>query len=134
MQKLFAEYAIALGPDGMGTARQELKDMLMKPAFVIRDEARDMAPVVTGTLRDSIFAARGPDDKRGVIVGVNLKKAPYGRYIERGTSRMPAHPYFRPAVTAVSPTIANMISGDMKKLIEGMANKLGYHPPNSPSS
>jgi HK97 gp10 family phage protein len=129
MKKMFAEMAIALGPDGMGTARGQLKDILMTPAMVIRDEAKDMVPVRTGRLRDAIFAARGPDDRRGVIVGVNGSKAPYARMVEKGTSRTPAHPYFRPAINAVAPTIANMIAGDMKKLIEGMAEQLGYHIP-----
>jgi HK97 gp10 family phage protein len=131
MQKLFSQFAIALGPEGMGTARAQLKDILMTPAKVIRDEAKDMVPVKTGNLRDAIFAARGPDDKRGVVVGVNGAKAPYARYVEKGTSRMPAHPYFRPAINAVAPAIANMIADDMKKLIEGMANELGYHPPTA---
>lgn len=129
MQKLFSEFAIALGPDGMGEKRAELKDILIKPAYVMRDEMRDLVPVKTGNLRDAIFATRGPDDKRGVLVGVSKKKAPYGRFVERGTSKMAAHPFFRPGINAVAPTVANMISGDMKKLIEGMANQLGYHPP-----
>lgn len=129
MQKMWNEFAVALGPDGMGTARKELKDILIKPAYVIRDEAKDLVPVKTGNLRDAIYATAGPDDKRGVLVGVNGKKAPYAKYVERGTSRNAAHPYFRPAITATAPSIANMISGDMKKLLEGMAGKLGYHPP-----
>ena len=128
MKAMFNEYAIALGPDGMGTARKELKDMLIKPAYVMRDEAKDMVPVKTGNLRDAIYATRGPEDKRGVLVGVNRKKAPYARFVEKGTSKMPAQPYFRPAINAVAPSVANMISGDMKKLLEGMANRLGYHP------
>jgi len=128
MKKLFNEFAIALGPDGMGTARAELKDILLKPAMVIRDESKDLVPVRTGNLRAAIYATKGPDDKRGVIVGVAGKKAPYAGYVERGTSKMPASPYFRPAIIAVRPLIANMISGDMKTLLEGMANKLGYHP------
>lgn len=131
MQKMFSQFAVALGPEGMGTARKQLKDILIKPAYVIRDEAKDLVPVRTGTLRDAIYATRGPEDKRGVIVGVNGKKAPYAKYVEKGTSRTPAHPYFRPAINATAPSIANMISGDMKKLLEGMANQLGYHPPAS---
>jgi len=136
MKKMWAEFAIALGEEGMGTARAELKDALIKPAYVIRDEAKDLCPYNPKRkegihLRDAIFATKGPDDKKGVIVGVNLKKAPHGILVEKGTSRMQAHPYFRPAVTATRPLVANMISGDMKKLIEGMANKLGYHPPKT---
>jgi HK97 gp10 family phage protein len=128
MKKMFNDLALALGPDGMGTARDQLKDVLLVPAMVIRDEAKDLAPVRTGNLRNSIYAAKGPDDKRGVIVGVNGRQAPYGRFVERGTSRMPAQPYFRPAMAATRPLVANLIADGLKPLIEGMASKQAYHP------
>ena len=129
MKKMFNDMALALGPDGMGTAREQLKDVLLVPAQVIRDEAKDLVPVRTGNLRDSIYAAKGPSDKRGVIVGVDGRKAPYGRFVERGTSRMPAQPYFRPAMAATRPLVANLIADGLKPLLEGMAAKLAYHPP-----
>lgn len=128
MRALFAEFAIALGEDGLGEKRRELKDILIKPAFVMRDEIRDLVPVRTGRLRNAIFASRGREDKPGVIIGVNAKEAPYGRFVERGTSKMVAQPFFRPGITATAPSVANLISGDMKKLIEGMANELKYRP------
>jgi HK97 gp10 family phage protein len=138
MKKLFNAFAIQLGPDGMGEARAQIKDILLKPANVIRHEARDMAPVYAGPerkgvtpgrLRDAITATKGPDDRPGVVLYVNKTLAPYAGFVERGTSKMAARPFFRPAIAAVRPTIANMIAGDIKPLIEGIANKLAYHPP-----
>jgi HK97 gp10 family phage protein len=131
MQKLFNEFAVQLGPDGMGEAREQIKDVLMKPALVLRDEARDLAPEgKTGKLKASIRVTKGPPDKRGVLVYVDRSKdgAPYARYVEKGTSQMPAKPFFRPAIQAVRPLVANMIAEDLKPVIEGMANKLGWHP------
>jgi len=138
MKRLFARMAEQIGPDGMGEARHELKDALMPAAFTIRDEARDLAPVYrgvlpkgqppAGTLRQAIYAARGPDDRPGVVVAVDFKQAPYARFVERGTSKMPAEPFFRPAVIATRPLIANLVAGGLKKVIEGMADKLAYHP------
>jgi HK97 gp10 family phage protein len=121
--------AEAIGEDGAGELRGEIKDALMKPAMVIRDEARDLAPVRTGNLRDSIYAAKGPEDAPGVIVFVSRKKAPYAVFVEKGTSKRGASPFFRPAVAATRPLIANMIAGDMKKLIEATVEKYAWDAP-----
>jgi HK97 gp10 family phage protein len=139
LKRLFANLAEAIGPDGMGTAREQLKDALMVPALTIRDEARELAPRYAGklpasqppagTLREAIYAAKGPSDRPGVVVAVDFKKAYYAGFVERGTSKMPAQPYFRPAVTATRPLVANMIAGGLKKLIEEQVEKLAYHPP-----
>jgi HK97 gp10 family phage protein len=128
LKRNFNQLALALGPDGMGTARAELKEILMKPALTIRDEARDLAPVKTGKMQSAIYASKGADNKPGVVVGVDALKAPYARFVERGTSKMPASPFFRPAINATRPLIANMIAGDLKKLIEELATKNGFHP------
>jgi HK97 gp10 family phage protein len=138
MMRLFTTMAEAIGPDGMGTARAQLKDALMIPAKTIRDEARDLAPVYegklpageppAGTLRDAIYVTRGPDDRPGVVVAVDLKKAYYARFVELGTSKMAARPYFRPAVISTRPLVANMIADGLKGIIEGMAQQLAYHP------
>jgi HK97 gp10 family phage protein len=139
MKKLFFEMAAMLGPDGMGTARAQLKDALMKPAMTLRDEARDLAPIYegklpkgqppAGTLKEAIYASRGPDDRPGVIAAVDFHKAPYAGFVERGTSKMTARPYFRPAVLSTRPLVANMIADDLKRLIEEKAQQLAYYPP-----
>lgn len=64
------------------------------------EQAKARVPVSTGKLRDSIVGvveikARG-DIVEG-IVGVVAKEF-YGYFIEMGTSKMPAHPFLRPAV------------------------------------
>ena len=103
-----------------------LKDIFTKPANVIRDEARDLVPVVTGKLRDAIIS--GPLLKRvGAIAWV--KGVYYAPYVEYGTEKTAAHPYFRPAINAVRPMAANMMAGDMKELIADVATANAFHPP-----
>jgi HK97 gp10 family phage protein len=133
MKKLFNSMAQQLGPDGMGEAREQLKDILLKPAMMIRDEAIDLAPEgPTGRLKKAVKAEKAPEGERGAVVWVAKRSKDggvfYARFVERGTSKMAAKPFFRPAILAVKPLIANVIAQDMKPLLEGMATKLGWHP------
>src|SRR4030095_890408 len=103
MKKLFNKMALELGPDSMGEAREQLKDILLKPAMMIRDEAIDLAPEgKTGRLKASIKAEKAPEGERGAVVYVDRGKggAFYARFVERGTSKMSAKPFFRPAILA----------------------------------
>ena len=74
------------------TTGKDLKRVWMNAALVLRDEARDMAPVlkkphkghVAGLLRSAIFAAYGDPAKPNVLVGVNYRIAPYAHLVEFG--------------------------------------------------
>jgi HK97 gp10 family phage protein len=111
----------------------EAKKVWMKAALVLRDEARDLAPVikipkpnprpwqVPGTLKAAIFAAYGDTSKPNVIVGVNYRKAPQAHWIEFGTSNIAAQPYMRPALTATRSMMVAMIAEGYKALIEAAA-------------
>lgn len=112
--------------DGQGAEamKAKLNDAFMKPASVIRDEAKDLVPVVTGNLRDHLFA--GPlSDKVGALVGV--KGVPYAAFVEYGTARNIAHPYFRPAINSTRPLAANMMAGDFKDVIEEVCRNDAWH-------
>lgn len=104
---------------------ERLKDIAMKPALVIRDEARDLAPVVTGALKASIYAAP-IKDKPGAVVGTH--RVYYAAWVEYGTALTSAHPYLRPAVLATRPLFANMMAGDLEKLIADVAASNASHP------
>lgn len=58
----------------------------------VATDARTLAPVDTGALRDSIHAEPGK-----VVVEV-----PYAAFVEYGTSDTPAQPYLRPAADTVN--------------------------------
>jgi len=114
-------------------AGKEAKRIWMKAALVLRDEARDLAPVirepkthpkpwqVPGTLKAAVFAAYGDASKPNVIVGVNYKKAPQAHWIEFGTSKIPAQPYMRPALTATRSMMVAIIAEGYRSLIEEAA-------------
>jgi HK97 gp10 family phage protein len=128
MVKTVRDIGAALSGESSSAFNDRLKDVVMKPAMVVRDEARDLVPVVTGTLKDAIFA--GPlKDKPGALVGV--KGVYYAAFVEFGTSRSEARPYFRPALNATRPLYANMIAGDLQKLIEDVARTDAWHAGDS---
>lgn len=56
--------------------------------------AKAIAPVDSGTLRDSISHA-AEDNYRTVVIGTNVYYAPYQ---ELGTIRIKPHPFLRPAI------------------------------------
>jgi len=104
---------------------ERLKDIVMKPCNTIADEMRDMVPVVTGTLKAGIFAA--PSKTRaGAVVGVH--DVPYAPWVEYGTVRASPHPFMRPSILAVRPLAANMMAGDLEKLIADVAAANAWHP------
>lgn len=57
----------------------------------IQSQAKRDVPVRTGNLRDSIMLE---NTSTGFRFWVDQAKAPYGKYIERGTSRMNPQPFF----------------------------------------
>ncbi len=128
MVKTLKDIALTLNGEGVSAMTDRLRDIVMKPANVIRDEAKDMVPVVTGNLREHIFA--GPlKEKVGALVGV--KGVKYADWVEFGTSKAAAQPFFRPALNATRPMYASMIAGDLTKLIEDIARIDAWHKSDS---
>lgn len=105
--------------------RQMVTNAFMKPALMIRDEARDMAPVVTGKLKAGIFAA-AMKKRPGAVAGVH--GVHYAKWVEYGTEKTTPNPYFRPAILATRPLAANMLAPDLKKVIEAVAADYAEHP------
>lgn len=65
-------------------------------AEAVAEEARRLAPVRTGELRDGIHAAEAPD---GADV---VSEAPHSVFVEYGTMHMSPQPFLRPAVYRVA--------------------------------
>jgi len=109
----------------------KVKQVLLKPAEAIRDHAKSIVPVRTGNLRDAIYATTGPADLPGAIAGVSLNAAPYAADVEYGTSRTPAQPYFRPAVTQTEARYADDIAPGIAKIVADEAEQNAYHAPGN---
>lgn len=67
-------------------------DCLKEALELIAEEARRLAPVDTGELKNSIHSELGEE---GGFIAVD---AEHGPFVEYGTDRMAAQPYLRPAI------------------------------------
>lgn len=68
----------------------------VKTAVDIENDARDLVPVKTGKLRDSIRVTVGKVD--GLVVMEAYTTSGYGGYVELGTFKTRAQPFMRPAI------------------------------------
>lgn len=78
-------------------AKSYAEDVVAKSTFAVGQRAQALAPVRTGKLRASIAASSSGLNGR---VGLISKDAYYWRFVEFGTVRIPARPFFRPAAEA----------------------------------
>lgn len=87
------------------------QDGIEDSAESLVQEARSLAPVATGRLRDSIEASATSQGAE-VVVGVE-----YAIYPEFGTSRMEAQPYLGPAADIVARKYLDNITSAVRKRI-----------------
>jgi HK97 gp10 family phage protein len=76
----------------------------------------------TGNLRKAIFLdATDPfHDPKGpsVLVGINHRIAPHWHFLELGTSKQDASPFFRPGVLKSRAQVTELIRLGLKKIVE----------------
>lgn len=123
-----------------GVPEERKRQHLHTSGQIIVAEAKRLAPVATGTLRDSI---RMTDDKQGLLYGklnatgrgnsdgISVYIGPvgsvddgdvyYARFQEFGTINMQAQPYMRPAIAAKRPeaerTLVQLLARDVLEMI-----------------
>ena len=85
--------------------KRALAEALKEIAEKIRDDAKDLVPVDTGSLRKSIRVEKEGELQVSVIAGgggvINPRtgrEVDYAGYVEFGTSRMSPQPYMQPAL------------------------------------
>jgi HK97 gp10 family phage protein len=83
-------------PEVGSRIRAQLSKAIRKAGFDIEAHAKNVVPVRTGNLKNSIQTEIKNDLLAQVQVG-----AEYGIYVEYGTRKMSARPYLRPAVEEV---------------------------------
>lgn len=83
--------------DNSGYFKSALKDQIAMAleaiGLVAEGYAKDLCPVDTGRLRNSISHAKDDD---AAYIGTNVEYAPY---VELGTSKRKPKPFLRPAAT-----------------------------------
>jgi len=80
-------------------AGEHLEKAALEGAEIIREEASNRAPRRTGRLAANIIKEVKKTKKDSATVEVGpAKEVFYGMFVERGTSKMRAKPFLRPAI------------------------------------
>lgn len=117
-----------------GIPQDRQRDVLHRGGQLIVDEAKRLAPVRTGALRDSI---RVTDDREGLLygklngTGMSVYIGPvgsvddgdvyYARFQEFGTIHRRATPYMRPAIASKRPEAEKLVLTLLAQDVLGMA-------------
>ena len=85
-------------------------DALLDIAKQIEEKAKELAPVRTGALRDSITA----QDIGQLQVAISMLY--YGIFQELGTSKIPPRPFVRPAIEQTKAELSKLMWNHLGKL------------------
>ena len=89
-----------------------------KAGLKVEGDAKMMAPVDTGALRNSITTSgRTTADGAQASVGTSLEYAPY---VELGTSRASAQPYLQPSLQKNKRTAQQIVVSEIRKAFKGI--------------
>ena len=78
-------------------------------AELVADEARKLAPVKSGALRDSIRVEPSKFKNGGHLIVAGNDQEDYASFVGLGTKDMPAQPFMRPALHKMESKIRRMI-------------------------
>lgn len=119
-------------------AKDEIRKALEAAADEIVEMAKRLAPVDQGELRDSIGWTWGKAPKGAITLGkvaeaslagdltitifAGNSEAYYARFIEFGTQKMPAQPYFYPAYRATKKRAKSRVRRSLTKAAKAVAS------------
>ena len=86
---------------------EEVQNILHDGARRVAERAREIVPVRTGRLRDSIMVEGGIEadvDEAFQPIAV-VATAPYASFVEDGTSKMTPRPFLEPALEEIEPEV-----------------------------
>ena len=94
-----------------------LEKGLVKIGAAAQGYAKDLTPVRTGTLRDSIGVEVKPDEKAAYIGTMvdRFPKKPYGQYVELGARGRPGVHMLKRAATEHTDEYKRIMENSMKK-------------------
>src|SRR5688500_11309851 len=92
-------------------SEQAVKNALLQTAADIVNIAKQLAPVDTGALKQSIGAV--PVTSTSILIGTDKEYAPF---VEYGTSKMSAQPFLTPAFVQAEATFKARLAEEMQKL------------------
>ena len=141
----FKELAEALKKLGARAAKNALRRAVSAGAAEVRNQARANAPVDSGTLKRSIAIKREKDQRGGPLAATytvfvkqakngsvgqkNVKAngkfdAYYARFVEFGTSKVPAQPFLEPAFQTTKSEAVKIIGETIDEGIQKAAREL----------
>lgn len=112
-----------------GISAEQIEGVLMKGARVIKKEAERrvgaMFKVKTGRLSRSMRAKRGKNRGQtfaSVFAAIDrskIKGSPHAHLLEKGTSKMPAKPFWRPSIDTTRNEVADVVNKGIRDLLGG---------------
>ena len=97
--------------DGLGVAQQRAAQRTADWAVM---EARSLAPVDTGWLRDSLdYTVRQTETTFAIVI---FAGAEYALYVELGTSRMSAQPFLRPVLDRITGVYRDFLAAEVRRI------------------
>ena len=90
-----------------GGLQSAIARALERIGLAAEGHAKDLCPVDTGNLRNSITHT---SDGSAAYIGTNVE---YGKYVELGTVKMAAQPYLRPAAADHGETYRNIVKDEL---------------------
>jgi HK97 gp10 family phage protein len=123
-------------------SKQVLRRSVRAGAEIIQQEVADTAPEKTGKLKRNIVVLFGKGAPGEAVAGIHIRgtnpdtgnsdnkmkasspnNAFYWRYQENGTSKMPAHPFVRPAYDKKQEEAAKAAFDELNKAIDEVLSK-----------
>lgn len=139
----FRELAAALKQLGPRVAKNTLRRAVSSGAVLVRNDARQKAPVDTGEMRKDIQVKREKDQQNGTLsakysvfvrtgkksrlsgASRNVNKDSfYWKFVEFGTSKMGAQPFMRPAFETKKEEALKLIGEKLDEGIQKAAREL----------
>lgn len=99
-------------PDLIRKAPDRARVLVKKAGYELEARAKVEVPVDTGNLKNSISTSFENDGMTGVV-STNVE---YAAYVEFGTVKMAAKPYFTPAAEQVRKSFERAITNELVKL------------------
>lgn len=90
-----------------GGIQSAIARALMRIGMQAEGYAKDLCPVDTGNLRNSITHT---EDKKYSYIGTDVE---YGKYVELGTRRAHAQPFLKPAAVDHVETYRNIVKDEL---------------------
>ena len=102
--------------EGLGAAIQKAAaDAVTEACGEVRDRARSLCPVESGTLKESIAMETGQEE--GGAWGRVYAGADYGVLVELGTCKQSSKPFLQPAFAQIKGTVAAGIAKAIRSAI-----------------